>query len=159
MRPDSTLEFLPSVLTELTELNALRHAGASPRRSELEARFNGVFAANHHLAVYGSLAPGRSNHAQLSDLYGTWTTGCYVTGDLLDQGWGAGLGFPALRWSASGAPVQVQLFESDELPKYWGRLDAFEGGEYLRILVPVLAGGRVIAIANLYAAHAAELAA
>jgi len=145
------LDLTPSLLAELAELNLLRNADGSPRSDELEARFNRDFAVDRHLAVYGSLAPGRSNHAQLSELSGTWSSDCYVTGDLLDQGWGAGLGFPALRWSASATQVPVQLFESDELPQHWTRLDTFEGADYWRMVVPVLAGNRVIALANLYA--------
>ena len=143
---------------KLLELNALRADGSLQRRCELEAEFNRRFGADRYLAVYGSLAPGRSNHAQLSALSGTWSTNCHVTGELIDQGWGAGIGFPALRWSESGAPVPVQLFESDELAQHWDRLDAFEGPEYLRILVPVLADGHLISIANLYAARPAGLA-
>lgn len=74
-------------------------------------------------------------------------------GSLAPLGWGADLGYPALRWSADGAPVAAQMLASDELPAHWPRLDEFEGEQYLRILVPVrLAGGRV-AVANLYALH------
>jgi len=147
------LDLSPSLMAELAELNAIRQAEKSARCDELETRFNHRFAADRHLAVYGSLAPGRSSHAQLSALSGTWSSGCYVTGDLLDQGWGAGIGYPALRWCSSGQAIPVQLFVSDELPSHWSRLDAFEGAEYLRILVPVLAHGQVIALANAYAAR------
>lgn len=112
--------------------------------------------SKHALAVYGSLAPGRQNHHQLSALSGTWRTGLTVTGHLEDRGWGAGIGYPALVWSASGPPVAVQLFVSDELPAHWARLDAFEGDDYARIVVPVRDGDEVVALANLYAARPAD---
>jgi len=51
--------------------------------------------ARHRLATYGSLAPGRRNHHQLDGLAGRWFRG-YVRGTLVDAGWGAGLGYPAL---------------------------------------------------------------
>lgn len=90
----------------------------------------------HRLATYGSLAPGRPNHHHLDGLAGRWLAG-YVTGRLVDAGWGAGLGFPALVVDPDGARVDVQVFESPDLPAHWPRLDAFEGEQYQRTLVPV----------------------
>jgi gamma-glutamylcyclotransferase (GGCT)/AIG2-like uncharacterized protein YtfP len=107
-----------------------------------------AIGAGHRLAVYGSLAPGEVNHAQLAGLSGTWRDGS-VRGDLLEAGWGATLGFRALVWRADGPEVPVKLFESDELPAHWARLDAFEGEGYRRIVVPVrMAEGEVGA--NIY---------
>ena len=40
------------------------------------------------LATYGTLAPGRQNHGQLSDLPGRWLVG-HVRGSLIEAGWGA----------------------------------------------------------------------
>lgn len=54
---------------------------------------------------------------------------------------------PALFWSATGGQIDVELLISFQLPQNWDRLDAFEGDEYARIVVP-LASGR---IANVYA--------
>jgi gamma-glutamylcyclotransferase (GGCT)/AIG2-like uncharacterized protein YtfP len=93
-------------------------------------------AANFRLAVYGTLAPGRSNHEQLAGLKGNWTTGT-VKGRLFASGWGAALGFPGLVLDADGPLVQVQVFESKELPDNWTRLDNFEGEGYKRALVNV----------------------
>jgi len=87
--------------------------------------------AIHRLAVYGSLAPGRPNHHQLSDLSGRWTDGT-VCGRLLEEGWGSELGYPGIVLDVEGRPVRVQLFESPELQNHWGRLDAFEGSGYRR---------------------------
>ena len=57
---------------------------------------------DHHLATYGTLAPGRSNYHQLSDLRGEWSIGT-VRGKLVDKGWGAALGSEYRR-----VPVQVE---------------------------------------------------
>jgi gamma-glutamylcyclotransferase (GGCT)/AIG2-like uncharacterized protein YtfP len=92
--------------------------------------------STHRLAVYGSLAPGKSNHYMLAGYPGTWTRG-RVRGDLVNAGWGAAGGFPGLI-PRPGAPwVPVQVFESDELPSAWAALDEFEGSEYRRVMVDV----------------------
>jgi len=140
----------------LARLNHLRAAAATGAEiDELEARFASARSAQHRLAVYGTLAPGEPNHHHLSDLAGEWIAGGTVTGTLESLGWGADMGYPALRWSASGDEVAVRLFVCAELPAHWPRLDEFEGDQYLRMLVPVrFADGR-IEVANLYAAHPA----
>jgi gamma-glutamylcyclotransferase (GGCT)/AIG2-like uncharacterized protein YtfP len=88
------------------------------------------------LATYGTLGPGRPNHHQLSDLPGRWLTG-RVLGSLVEEGWGAELGYPALILDAGGSAIDVDVFESPELPHHWDRLDAFEGTEYRRVAVDV----------------------
>ena len=144
-------------LDAMVRLNRLRAAGPTPELLELEERFVLDFASDSQLAVYGTLAPGKPNHHHLSSLKGKWTGGCAVMGTLEPLGWGADLGYPALRWSESGDAIPVQLFASPDLPKHWARLDEFEGGDYLRILVPVHAAGEVVAVANIYAARSARV--
>jgi gamma-glutamylcyclotransferase (GGCT)/AIG2-like uncharacterized protein YtfP len=97
---------------------------------------SGDKAAETRLAVYGSLAPGRANHHQLSGLKGQWRRGT-VKGSLTDAGWGAALGYPGLVLDPSGPAVEVYLFESTELPHQWARLDAFEGTGYRRVVTQV----------------------
>lgn len=92
--------------------------------------------ALHRLATYGTLAPGRPNHHQLDGLDGRWFDG-QVHGTLVDAGWGAGLGYPALTLDASGTPVDVSVFESADLPAHWARLDTFEGPGYQRVTTAV----------------------
>jgi gamma-glutamylcyclotransferase (GGCT)/AIG2-like uncharacterized protein YtfP len=91
---------------------------------------------DHTLATYGTLAPGRSNHRQLSSLRGEWSVGT-VRGKLVDKGWGAALGYPALVLDANGDRIEVHLFKSADLPNHWRRLDDFEGSEYRRVPVQV----------------------
>ena len=92
--------------------------------------------AEMRLATYGTLAPGRQNHEQLADLPGRWLEG-HVHGSLIDAGWGAKLGFPALVLDSDGPRVEVCVFESEALPDHWHRLDAFEGPGYRRATLHV----------------------
>jgi gamma-glutamylcyclotransferase (GGCT)/AIG2-like uncharacterized protein YtfP len=92
--------------------------------------------ARHRLATYGTLAPGRPNHHQLDGLRGRWLTG-HVRGTLIEEGWGAALGYPALVLDPPGTPVDVHVFESADLPGRWARLDAFEGPGYERVTATV----------------------
>lgn len=89
--------------------------------------------ANLRLATYGSLAPGRVNHHELDGLSGDWRTGI-VRGYLVKMGWGADLGYPAINLDPDGEPVEVFIFESEDLPAHWPRLDAFEGEQYKRVV-------------------------
>ncbi|NRA28809.1 MAG: gamma-glutamylcyclotransferase [Parvularculaceae bacterium] len=91
---------------------------------------------DHRLATYGTLAPGRPNHHQLADLAGQWSTGT-VRGTLVERGWGAEMGYPAMIPSADGDAIDVHLFESVDLPQHWDRLDEFEGAEYQRTKINV----------------------
>ncbi len=91
------------------------------------------------LATYGSLSPGEINHNQLSSLKGRWLKGT-VRGILHNAGWGDSIGFPGLTLDPAGPEVPVNIFESDELPQHWFRLDEFEGPEYRRVVTQVLTG-------------------
>ncbi|MCA2213010.1 methyltransferase domain-containing protein [Jidongwangia harbinensis] len=92
--------------------------------------------APHRLATYGTLAPGRPNHHHLADLHGRWLTG-EVHGRLVEAGWGADLGYPALIPDPAGPAVPVQVLESADLPAHWSRLDEFEGPGYRRVTTTV----------------------
>jgi gamma-glutamylcyclotransferase (GGCT)/AIG2-like uncharacterized protein YtfP len=105
------------------------------------------------LAVYGSLAPGRENHYLLSKYPGTWSSG-RVRGDVINAGWGAAGGYLGLIPRDDGPWVAVQVFESKSLADAWLELDAFEGIEYQRVLIPVYsddAEARLLYLANIYA--------
>lgn len=88
------------------------------------------------LATYGTLAPGRANHHHLSNLGGRWLTG-KVRGNLVQRGWGAEFGYPALIPADDGDEIEVYLFLSPDLPQHWKRLDEFEGAEYRRARIRV----------------------
>lgn len=90
----------------------------------------------HRLATYGTLAPGKPNAHQLDGLTGSWTTGT-VRGHLVERGWGAAMGYPAMIPDETGPEIAVHVFHSVDLPEHWARLDAFEGAGYARVPVPV----------------------
>ena len=93
-------------------------------------------APDTRLAIYGTLAPGRVNHHQISALAGKWRRGT-VKGKLFPSGWGAAVGFPGLILDPLGLSVDVDLFESADLPEHWARLDEFEGSGYRRVVTTV----------------------
>lgn len=124
--------------------------------AEAERRLDALFRTRQTLAVYGTLAPGRSNHHVVAPLGGEWTEGV-VEGDLFPEGWGATLGYPAFRPRDGGPSVAVRVLTTPALETDWPRLDEFEGPGYRRILVPVFHPGstgerRLYTVANLYAA-------
>lgn len=119
---------------------------SNPSRPTTTPRADGPF---RRLAVYGSLAPGQSNHHQLAGLAGEWRPGG-VYGHLIASGWGAAEGYPGLRPAPSAPEVRVQVFISDDLPAHWARLDAFEGDEYERVAIEVDLGEESVT-AQIYA--------
>jgi gamma-glutamylcyclotransferase (GGCT)/AIG2-like uncharacterized protein YtfP len=137
--------------------NAARRTALSAHiATDAEAQLDSLFGTGERLAVYGSLAPGQQNHHIVAPLGGTWTEGV-VEGDLVTYGWGAAIGFPALYPRTGGPAVAVHVLTSSALRGAWADLDAFEGAEYRRVLVPVWsatpAGERVLlTVANLYEA-------
>jgi gamma-glutamylcyclotransferase (GGCT)/AIG2-like uncharacterized protein YtfP len=88
------------------------------------------------LAIYGTLAPGRPNHAQLHDLSGRWLVG-HVRGLLVEAGWGAKFGYPGLILDPDEPAIAVDVFESRALLHHWHGLDAFEGPGDRRVAVDV----------------------
>jgi gamma-glutamylcyclotransferase (GGCT)/AIG2-like uncharacterized protein YtfP len=110
---------------------SLEHEAGKGGRGEAPAS-----EARHRLATYGSLAPGRPNHQQLDGLEGLWSGG-HVHGTLVNAGWAAGLGYPALVLEPDGPAVEVDIFESTDLPAHWSRLDEFEGPGYVRVATTV----------------------
>ena len=113
---------------------------------ELDQRLD---SPSTRLAVYGSLAPGEQNHWVLSDLTGAWSPGS-VRGVLHAEGWGASEGFPGMEWIPTAGELPLLVFTSDDLPRHWTRIDAFEGGDYSRILIPVDLHTGDVVVANIY---------
>jgi gamma-glutamylcyclotransferase (GGCT)/AIG2-like uncharacterized protein YtfP len=116
---------------------------------ETRELLSALFQPEHRLVVYGSLAPGESNHDKLDGVNGVWERGV-VHGVLYDRGWGARIGYPALEWQPDGPPVDVHLFTSEQMPQHWTRLDQFEGKDYRRLLVPVFRAGELLTVGQVY---------
>lgn len=142
-----------AVLDRLVTLNRSRHAkDMSVQTQALESCFDALFASGTRFAAYGSLAPGRQNHAVMAPAPGTWRNGLFANGDRIETGWGTDLGFPALRWRHDGPRVSIHLLTSSALPDFWQQLDAYEGESYVRILVPIFDHTGFVTVANLYEA-------
>jgi gamma-glutamylcyclotransferase (GGCT)/AIG2-like uncharacterized protein YtfP len=90
----------------------------------------------HRLFVYGTLAPGRLNEHVLAEVPGEWEPAT-VTGRLLQEGWGAAIGYPGIVLDEHGGEIQGLLFSSESLFEHWARLDEFEGEGYKRVLTSV----------------------
>lgn len=106
------------------------------------------------LFVYGSLQPGGTNAHELEGIAGTWSR-AVVRGRLLQEGWGAGIGYPGLILDDGGEDVAGFVLESNQLVTEWPRLDAFEGAEYARVEVGVRleSGGSVPAFVYVIREH------
>lgn len=135
----------------LNRMNNGRLAGDSGKwQRSAEALLDARFQVGNRLAVYGSLGPGRSNHHVVAPLGGEWQAGA-VRGRLYASGWGAGLGFPGLCVDNQADDVAVALLTSARLVSEWGRLDAFEGDEYSRLVAVILLTPSEFTVANIYA--------
>jgi gamma-glutamylcyclotransferase (GGCT)/AIG2-like uncharacterized protein YtfP len=142
-----------SLQSVLRDLNAHLAGPAGAAQDHARQRAMGLFGASERLIVYGSLAPGRENHHELATLGGEWTYG-WIRGELLSHGWGAQLGYRALRWRPDGERVEAWLLCSPGLPAEWARLDAFEGAAYQRQLAPFETDVGVVAVGYVYGAAA-----
>ena len=87
----------------------------------------------HRLFVYGTLAPGRPNEHVLAGIPGRWEPAT-VTGALLQEGWGAAVGYPGSVLDERGDEIEGLVFSSENLAEHWARIDAFEGEGYERVL-------------------------
>ena len=72
----------------------------------LDGALEALFSPSRHLIVYGSMAPEGPNHGLISHLEGEWREG-WVTGELMERGWGAAMGYPALRWWRAASPTST----------------------------------------------------
>ena len=102
------------------------------------------------LFIYGTLAPGRANHKVMEGISGTWEKAT-LRGVLLQDGWGAEMGFPGIIPSEDGEEVEGFVFSSESLEDHWSMLDEFEGEGYERVLVTVRVGGAQDIEAYVYA--------
>lgn len=102
------------------------------------------------LFIYGTLAPGRNNHKVMEGISGTWETAT-LRGTLIQEGWGAKMGFPGIIPAEDGDEVAGFVFSSKYLEDHWRMLDEFEGEGYERVLVTVRVDGEHDVEAFVYA--------
>ncbi len=102
------------------------------------------------LFVYGTLAPGRPNEHVLAQVPGTWEAAT-VKGTLLQDGWGAALGYPGIILDDLGDEVQGLIFSSEVLSAHWDALDEFEGDGYERLITSAKLVDGTVVKAHIYA--------
>ena len=105
------------------------------------------------LFTYGSLQPGGTNEHLLSGVHGDWSPAS-VVGRLLDEGWGADIGYPGLELDEDGEPVDGWVLASPDLAQHWDRLDAFEGRHYQRVTTEVALPDGTMVPASVYVVRA-----
>ena len=90
----------------------------------------------HRLFVYGSLQPGGPNEHVLTKVGGEFAP-AVIRGRLVEEGWGAALGYPGLVLGNEAGEVRGHVFSSPQLSEHWATLDEFEGAEYSRVVSTV----------------------
>ena len=101
------------------------------------------------LAVYGSLMRGGESHHEIRDLEGAWQRGT-VRGWVYEITWGPAQGWEGLSLDATGPPVEVDVLESDALPRHLDRLDRSAGSGYRRVPTTVLLDSESTVTAQIY---------
>jgi gamma-glutamylcyclotransferase (GGCT)/AIG2-like uncharacterized protein YtfP len=86
------------------------------------------------LIIYGSLAPGESNHSVMDPIKGEWRK-AIIKGKLEEGGWGSSLGYNGfIAVNPEDAEnIKAHVLFSEDLPLHWEYLDDFEGDGYVRI--------------------------
>jgi gamma-glutamylcyclotransferase (GGCT)/AIG2-like uncharacterized protein YtfP len=86
------------------------------------------------LIIYGSLAPGESNHSVMEPVKGEWRK-AIIKGKLQEGGWGSALGYNGFIPvdSKDAEIIKAYVLFSEDLPLHWDYLDEFEGDGYDRI--------------------------
>jgi gamma-glutamylcyclotransferase (GGCT)/AIG2-like uncharacterized protein YtfP len=112
---------------------------------------------NHTLIVYGSLAPGESNHHIVSHIKGEWKKAT-IYGHLEKIGWGAAIGYLGFTPdNENGQAVNAYVFQSEDLPKHWAILDEFEGEEYVRVVIEYMLEDGDGGLGYVYAVNSLEM--
>lgn len=134
------------------EINAARLGGAV---HAAEPTLDRLFGGDRRLASLSAGGAGGPARMSLAAVPGDWTTGT-VRGRLEKRGWGAVMGAPGLILDSAGEEAAVDLFESESLPSSWRAFDAFEGGDYRRLMTIVERTDDVAVLANIYALRPSE---
>lgn len=127
----------------IARANAARRAGRP--EPALERALAEATGCDRRLAAYGTLRPGEANHGEVAALGGAWTL-ARITGRV-EQG-----EYPVFSFDPHAPPIDIAVLTSDALPAHWPRLDAFEGFDYVRLLVQAHAADGTVVLANVYAA-------
>lgn len=122
-----------------------------------EAAFLQKHKPQNVLIVYGSLAPGESNHEVVAHMRGKWKPAT-IQGTVEKIGWGAAMGYSGFTPAVAGEGEKIKAFVlfSDELSANWPMLDEFEGAEYKRILTVYELNNADVGVGYVYALAGSE---
>lgn len=101
------------------------------------------------LFVYGTLRPGYENEVILTSIGGAFVKAS-VIGIHYPDGWIDGFPYPGVKLDEGGEEISGFVFESDDLMYHWGRLDAFEGANYKRVLTKAFLEDRATITCYIY---------
>ena len=101
------------------------------------------------LFVYGTLCPGRENEGILKEIGGTFEEAS-IKGKYFPEGWIDDFPYPGVDLDQGSEVIDGYLFRSPDLYKFWGRLDAFEGPNYKRIVAEVSGEDQSLVNAYIY---------
>lgn len=109
----------------------------------------------HRLLTYGTLSPGESNAYRFETLNAK-TSKVTVHGTIRSQDHYLSFTPSESDSMDKHTTVDVVLYESPRMPEFWDELDAYEGRDYKRILVPFIKGfqgidGQTYGAAYIYA--------
>jgi gamma-glutamylcyclotransferase (GGCT)/AIG2-like uncharacterized protein YtfP len=95
---------------------------------------------DQRLIAYGTLKPTEPNHRVLESLTDQEWLDVDIEGRLTDREGG----LKGFRWLESRTRHTALLLKSSQLPSFWPKLDAFEGGGYRRILATARIGEHAV---------------
>lgn len=95
------------------------------------------------LVVYGILAPGAPGEHILEEIGGDWQQ-CKIAGSIFSHE-----GLKYYKEYPEMSEINCRLFFSKFLPEGWASIDAFEGSNYNRILIPAKIADHWV-VANVY---------
>jgi gamma-glutamylcyclotransferase (GGCT)/AIG2-like uncharacterized protein YtfP len=126
--------------------------------TEEEEEFLNKYKPQQSIIIYGTLAPNRPNHSKIEHINGKWTKGV-VMGKLVNEGWGAALGYFGFKHSSMEEQENIEAYMliSDELVDNWAYLDEFEGDQYRRILAKFELDNGAVGVGNIYAINGANI--
>ncbi|CAM3758140.1 gamma-glutamylcyclotransferase family protein [Flavobacterium chungbukense] len=104
------------------------------------------------LIIYGSLAPGESNHSVMNPIKGEWKK-AIIKGKLQEGGWGSSLGYNGFVSVnlEEAETIKCYVLFSEDLTTNWDYLDEFEGDGYVRIQTEYQLQSGEIGIGYIYA--------
>ena len=124
----------------------------SHQLTDEEKEFITAFTPENQLIIYGTLAPGKPNHAKIAHIEGVWLD-AVIWGQLKNEGWGAALGYYGFvsNTTENVEVIPAKILQSSKLIKEYAFLDDFEGAGYQRILTKYQLSTGVTGVGYIYA--------